>query len=574
MGNVLTGPDGFGVWLTGAEYPSAAQSRHALSLGAYPGDTRADGLMHRMLEPVRGLRVVYASGPNGEGTGILAAQSDGTVRWRSPGDDEAGTAVAIAAGETKVLESDSDPSAYVIVYRWPGVTPSGSGSVRLASVQHAAFIGNDVEEAAQVTGVTSYRCLSFRNRGPAEVTNVKVWQSADNPAGLSWGVDAVRSGVMPYQDISVFGEQQAPQVASWESGTSSGAGLVLGDFGPGDDKGVWFRLATAADAEATPKQDWTVYYEYDLGDETYSGVLMGWRRIADAGLVGYLAYLGVDEAPDMSAAWQTFTAFPWESPALVEGLNRIIIRERNAYGLIGQDWTEYQVRVEADGSEGAEPPSAPIDIAVEAAAGGLVRVTAAYLWPQDDADVRADTWAIWAQAGSALDPDTDAATDTEAMSAGSGASVLDAEIGPFTDGVTVYVSVRARRDGDTPVDSENDEVVTTTADATAPDDIDHLACQEGLLTDALSAAVEVWADGEDASIERVPGTMIWRFRIGGVVVAAVDAFGQLHCETLNSLPFDAEQAMSELVEWSGSEIWIGAGSPLQRVATISSAGAR
>jgi len=570
MAELYGGPDTLCLWLTGAESPGATQTRHALSLGAYASNTRGDGLAHRFIDPVRGLRVVFAAGANGAGDGVLTAKSDGTVTWRAPGESTAGSAVSIAAGESKVVLGDTD-SKYVVVYRYAGVTPAGSGTVMLSATENAAWVGNDVSSAQQAAGVTTYRSLGLWNRGLATATSIKIWQDEDNPVGLSWGIDDTRDGSMPYQDISVFGETHAPVVESWNSGTTDATGLQIASLAPNDDRGIHFRRVIAADTTATPETEYKIYVSFVFGGVTYTRTGIATFRIADTDLQTYLVYKGFDTDVDFDTIYDTFTSFPYSEAGLPDGLHKYVIRERNEYGLISQDTTEISVRVDS-GAETEDPPTSPIDVSAVPAADGKILVTAAYLFEDDTAAQRADTWAVWAQAGSALDPDTDAATYTEAMTTGYNVSTLSTELGPFTDGATVYVSVRARRTGPPVSDSENTGSVTAVADATAPDDIDHLSCQYGIATDALADAVTVWSSGTDASIERIPATNIWRFKIGGVVVAAVNTFGQFHCETMNELPFATDEAMTELIEYHAGEIWIGAGGPIYRVVTIDSTG--
>jgi hypothetical protein len=443
--------------------------------------------------------------------------------------------------------------------------------VNLTYTENNAFIGNNVSATQQAGGLTTYRILGFVNRGLAEVTNIKIWQDSSNPTGLSIGIDQTRDGSAPYQDISVYGETWPVQVKSWNSGTTSETGLAISSLAPAQDRGIAVRRVIAAGTTATPETTYIIYYQYDFGATTYYGTIAGTIRIADSDLVLYNVYHGLDSPVDFSAVYDTFTAFPYSASGLADGYHRFVIRQQNQYGLESQDQTEYTVRIDST-EEIEDPPSAPVDIGAEAAADGYVRVTATYLYPQDTTAQRADTWAIWAQAGSALDPDVDTATDTEAFSVVYGIASLSKLVGPFTDGATVYVSVRARRTGTPGVDSENTGSVTAVADATNPDDIDDLACQYGLITDALADPVAFWQSGSDASIERVPSTNLWRFKIGGNVVAAIDNFGQLHCETLNTLPFTSAQAMTSLIEYNAGEIWIGAGSPLQRVMKITGAG--
>ena len=201
----------------------------------------------------------------------------------------------------------------------------------------------------------------------------------------------------------------------------------------------------------------------------FAHTLRGQYRIANAALDVYELYRGVDAEPDFDAApYESFATLPHTTPAQDVGHTYyFVLRKRNVHNLSSQNVASWSVKVGATGADVTEP-SAPAEWALAAAAAGAARVTASYDYLTDGTAARGDTWAVWITAdGSTPNPSGDP-DYTETMVLADGVAKLDYTDGGHSHGATLKALVRVRRDGETPVDSQNSTVQTATADATGP----------------------------------------------------------------------------------------------------------
>ena len=56
---------------------------------------------------INGIRALTLLDEHAVGTGRIVVESEGSVSWREPGDEDAGESVTISAGETQILTGDS-----------------------------------------------------------------------------------------------------------------------------------------------------------------------------------------------------------------------------------------------------------------------------------------------------------------------------------------------------------------------------------------------------------------------------------------------------------------------------------
>jgi hypothetical protein len=129
--------------------------------------------------------------------------------------------------------------------------------------------------------------------------------------------------------------------------------------------------------------------------------------------------------------------------------------------------TSLRLDLAADVETGG-PPAAPLDVRLEARAGGVVRILALYVEASAN---RADEWAIpYTVDGST--PAEDAPDISREITA-SGPAVLQEDLPAVADGTTVKVRVQTRRNDGTEaspdwVYSDGSTVLTITADAVGP----------------------------------------------------------------------------------------------------------
>jgi len=188
----------------------------------------------------------------------------------------------------------------------------------------------------------------------------------------------------------------------------------------------------------------------------------------------YYLYRSSSAPPAEDAApFSVFTSLP-RTPTTVFGNNTWWVALQYFNGVmfsgflpIGPNGERFIRFVVTGGVQTKIPPNAPLDVRLEARAGGVIGVVAAYL--QGDA-LRATEWAItYTTNGStpgtppAVSPTVTVAFATEHL------AVLDYALPAQANGTTVKVRVQTRRDDSgTFVYSENSTVLTAVADTVGP----------------------------------------------------------------------------------------------------------
>lgn len=228
MPDEKTAADALRVYLTGAGSDGGAQAAPLSAFGGYRSSTGWQPIGFAT-SPVTNLTLDFVSGNNGEGNGTLAAASADTVTWTAPG-ESAGTAVTIANGETKIVESGGgDRKKFVRVTRTSASAMSGSGTVALADVFNNIVGGANWTGAEATSGEDKYLCLAVKNEHPT----------------ISLTACKVTIGTLGTQQTSDGGDLDA-----------SGAGTITttGSFATWPEAG-WCQIRTAAGAMRE-----TVYY--------------------------------------------------------------------------------------------------------------------------------------------------------------------------------------------------------------------------------------------------------------------------------------------------------------------------
>ena len=174
MADEKTNADSLRVYLTGAAADGGAQADPDASLGKYRSSTEVEQLAATVTNPIANITIDYISGNNGTGAGSLQAVTADTIAWYAPGESN-GDVIAIANGETKVVESDTT-SKYVRVTRTSADAMSGTATVTLANVTNNVTGSSDLSSAESSAGVTKYRCICFKNDHATDsVTVLKAW---------------------------------------------------------------------------------------------------------------------------------------------------------------------------------------------------------------------------------------------------------------------------------------------------------------------------------------------------------------------------------------------------------------
>jgi hypothetical protein len=172
MPEVLTHADSIRLFHTGSASPRSAQADPDDSLGGWPSSSEVASLQASIANPILGITVDHVGGLSGNGTAYITAPAVGTLQYKAPGSSTYGAAVAIANGETKLLEDGDNASRFIRVTRTSADDLTGTATLTLAIVLNNAIGMDNVSAAESSAGDTEYRCLALANDGADEVANI------------------------------------------------------------------------------------------------------------------------------------------------------------------------------------------------------------------------------------------------------------------------------------------------------------------------------------------------------------------------------------------------------------------
>lgn len=444
------------IYHTGAAEDGEPISDVTYSLGGYRSGTRYTGMTPLRTQPMRGIRIDEIGLRNSEGIGYLKAATTGSLQWKAPGDTAYGTAVAIANGESAVL-ANADNTQCIRVTRCLADLLSGVESVQLVAQIGNAAAGPDFIDAG--TGDT-YTAVMLRNDGTAAITALAI-----EVIPLGGPTVTIATEATVDDAIQVIADPLTPPSGLSFTGGESGLSIPVDGM-----LGLWIKRSF--DATISPFLAAYVSLTYNCG--TFTGCaadLGGFARHGDTALEAHLAYVGIDAAPDYTAAPEdTFSGASWAYVAAAGHDYHVEILDRNRYGLISRSRGAQVFRIDSGGEETPLPPGPVEQVSVVNAGAGIVRVAAIYHPGREGATGaivsarRATHWAIWLTA-TGVDPDPliDTPTAVVAMTGDAMLSeILDWTSAAQTDGATVAVAVASRR-----VTVVGDPPVTTTVDGTA-----------------------------------------------------------------------------------------------------------
>lgn len=173
MASAYRQADGLGLYLTGAASDGAAQTSPDAALGGFRSATEVRALGGLVTAAIPPLSLQLATGANGEGTGTITADAAGDLTYTPPG-GAAGSAVAIANGETKLIVGNDIDKA-VRVTRNTSDTPSGSMTIDYKKSYNDALGLANVANAERSAGGDRYRAIMLRAHGAFGVLNTRVW---------------------------------------------------------------------------------------------------------------------------------------------------------------------------------------------------------------------------------------------------------------------------------------------------------------------------------------------------------------------------------------------------------------
>lgn len=262
-------------------------------------------------------------------------------------------------------------------------------------------------------------------------------------------------------------ETTEPAAASWNSGITEATGLTLSSLADAANTALWIHREIPAGGPGFWGYENSIWLKFAASAVTYTVPFTGYFQEANTALVGFLGYAGDGELPDFTAAAAATGAtlpLTYSLPLPSAGLFKtyyVCLRERDQYGLIGQNQYSRIHKIDDAGNDVTAPVSDPVDTTLTNTQSGEVVVDSWY-YPDADSDP-ADTWLVYSTTtGTNPNPSTDTPTE-HTMTAGFGLRPyfhLQRTLGPYSFGADLRVLVRAMRSSDD-TESENVTPVTT-----------------------------------------------------------------------------------------------------------------
>ena len=251
MADEKTGPDSLRIYHTGASSHAAAQADANASVGNYRASTLATILDIVETNPIANVTVAFASGNNGEGNGSLTATDADTLAYTAPGGTQ-GAGVAIANGETKIVQDGTTASKYVRVTRTSADNLSGTVTLTYTIPVNNVMGFDDVSSAEATAGDLEQRCLAFVNDHASDaVTAMKFWiistgteRTADAAQLAASGADTIQTtgSLADWDEQGHCRIDLAAAPDDWVTETA----YILGDrVSPTTPNGYWYECTTA-----------------------------------------------------------------------------------------------------------------------------------------------------------------------------------------------------------------------------------------------------------------------------------------------------------------------------------------
>lgn len=164
-----TRADSLREYLTGAASAGGAQSDPNASLGKYRSSTELIPTGWVTANWFANVTVDFVALACGAGAATLAASDANTLVFTAPG-DSAGPGVAIASGETKIIES-ADPLKFVRVTRTSAADLSGTGTLTIE--QRMNCLWDNVSSTEAAAGDAEVRCVIAANQNSGSIESLK-----------------------------------------------------------------------------------------------------------------------------------------------------------------------------------------------------------------------------------------------------------------------------------------------------------------------------------------------------------------------------------------------------------------
>lgn len=250
---------------------------------------------------------------------------------------------------------------------------------------------------------------------------------------------------------TIADNETAPTGVTWGIPHTAATGLSIADIPSGTNYGLWIHREIPAGATGTYKQENGITVTHDGGNHTLK--FYGLYRVAQASLISFDTYQGIDAFPVFSTPEASNTTLPYtlalSAPVSGTRTHRLCTRYTDAYGVTQYNVFPTDITVDSTGAQVGDEVSAPYDITLENASSGYARLKAKYATGIDPTD--ADTFRYYITTNG-TNPTTGGTPIDATMAIGQGLSsarILNTLIGPYGYGTDLRVLVTAYRTSDT-----------------------------------------------------------------------------------------------------------------------------
>lgn len=142
-----------------------------------------------------------------------------------------------------------------IVYRLSGGASNATPILSLGGAKSSnaagATIFDDVAAGESAAGDIEYRCVYVHNaHATLTLTSPVVWIATNTPSPGTTVDVGVGTSAKNGTEQTVADENTAPSGITFSAAATQGAGVALGDLGPGEHRAIWIRRTVTAGAAA------------------------------------------------------------------------------------------------------------------------------------------------------------------------------------------------------------------------------------------------------------------------------------------------------------------------------------
>jgi len=247
MAEAFTGIDSLGLFLSGG----SSNYNPSDSLGGMISSKEVKGMSYIYSQSIQGLVIEDAVYENGEGEASIIIDPDDKAVYTPP-DGQAGTGVAIAEGERKILTGDDTDKA-IRIYRESGKVWSDKAAFELVNMLNGVIGMSDISNADRIAGSVIYRALFVK--AFTDVEDVIAWITTSGQSSYSLAIE------IPETDGSIqtiSDEGTAPSGLAWIDAVSESSAIDLDDStGLLEDEtvGLWLKRIFPSSGIVAIKED-------------------------------------------------------------------------------------------------------------------------------------------------------------------------------------------------------------------------------------------------------------------------------------------------------------------------------